>query len=477
MFWPRVRRCCGVDGTPAYRTKEQPKGTQSICCIWDCGHPCECLQRPHVCPAKFQTQTYAMDPADEYLTRTDLRIEQHRYDVADEVDAELVRQLEGVKAGRVPAFFYPNAGFDWEPIFRLSHLADVFVFADGRATESRFDQAFDVIRKKKTKVGEGLQTGQVGDPLYSEILERELLPVAVQEHLPWVREDAQPVAPWVAAKALVRYVGHLRRRVWLVFIGGSPLAAYRALFAERRIAPRCLCLRQLLEFDTPPEAMAAYGQRNTAWMNAAHWGSPFSEIVQEAGALPEFLVGERDLFRWPHRVLRQPLERWPEVPNAQPGHVRGIWVLPGARWPELRPKPVDASRRMTVTRRPIDPELARRFDAVVISPFLCQRYTWPEQTRIVLTEEPDPDLHLPPNPAVLVCDIRGKPLAEGLRLLEQVAAEHSLRRFAVESFGFEDEAEFLVEWRQSPGAIREVSFHVDSDGLFLDFAPQASATD
>lgn len=416
-----------------------------------------------------------MDPADEYLTRTDAGIERHRDELARQDEADLVRQLDGVKAGRVSAFFYPNAAFDWEPMFRLSHLANVFIYADNRVTENRFDQAFNAIRKHRTKVGQGLTTAQVGDPAYSETLERELLPVAIQEHLPWVRQDAEPVAPWVAAKLVERCIGSLKRRRWLLYVGGSPLAAYSALFAEHGVAPHCLCLRQLLEVDTPPEAMAAYDQRNTAWMNAAHWGSPFSEIVQEAGALPEFVVGDRDLFRWPHVALRQPLEEWHQVRHPRGGHIRGIWERPGASWPELRPAPDDGVRRVTITRRPIDPHLARRFDAVVVSPESFQRYHWPDHVRVILNETPNADLHLAVDPPILVCEVLGRPLPDGLELLEQIAREHNLRRFAAESFGFEDEGQYLAEWRQSAGVVTELSFHVAWDGLYLDFGPHASA--
>jgi hypothetical protein len=88
-----------------------------------------------------------------------------------------------------------------------------------------------------------------------------------------------------------------------------------------------------------------------------------------------------------------------------------------------------------------------------------------------------------------VREIEDRPLAEGLQLIEQAAVKRNLRRVAVESFGFEDEGEFLLEWRRGRKAkrgrtrttrksvIRELIFHVASDGGFLDFAPYADEFD
>jgi hypothetical protein len=430
-----------------------------------------------------------MDEADEYLIRTPSSIEDYRDELARQDEADLATQLDALKAGRAKAFFYPNPGFDWERLFRLSHLCSLFVYVDPRVTEDRFNRAFEAIRKQRTKAGAGLESLQVGDPPYTETLEREALPVALQENLDWVWDGTAPVTPWVTAKLLGRNIGQRRRRLWLLYIGGSPLAAYRRLFAEREVAPRCLCLRQLVDVDTPGEAMATYHQRSAAWRNAARWRGSLGQMVQTAGVpLPELLVGEYHQFGWPHDVARQYMENW-QANNPPDHYPKAIYGLPGASWPDLEPAQDRGERHVIVTRRPVNPRSARQVDAVVISPATYRRYEWPRHLTVILKQQPEGPAQPLPGQRVLVREIEDRPLAEGLQLIEQAAVKRNLRRVAVESLGFEDEGEFLPEWRRGRKAkrgrtrttrksvIRELIFHVASDGGFLDFAPYADEFD
>jgi hypothetical protein len=418
-----------------------------------------------------------MDEADEYLIRTPSSIKSHVDELACQDEADLASQLDALKRGRVKAFFYPNAGFDWEPIFRFSHLATVFIYADSRFTEDRFDRAFGLIRSQQTKVGPGLESTQIGNPVYADTLRREVLLAASVEILDWVWEGTRPVNPWVTAKLLGRNIGQRKRRLWLLYIGGSPMAAYRRLFAERKIAPRCLCLRQLVDVDTPGEAMVNYVQRNAAWISAAQVDGLLGQIIQTAGApLPELLVGDCHQFGWPHRNTRQRIENWQGI-NAPDELGRTISGLPGTGWPPVEPDQQRGKRHVIVTRRPLDPRSARKADAVVISPATYGRHQWPKHLTVILKQQPQGQEQPLPDQGVLVREIEDRPLAEGLELIEQVALERNLSRVAAESFGFEDEGEYLLEWRRSRGAVKELSFHAPSDGWLLDFGPYADECD
>jgi len=82
-----------------------------------------------------------------------------------------------------------------------------------------------------------------------------------------------------------------------------------------------------------------------------------------------------------------------------------------------------------------------------------------------------------PGDRIVVGDFAGKPLAEGLRIIEQVAKERNLPRMAMNRLGFEDEGVYIREWRQTGGAIRELTIHAIYDGTFLDLAPYADTCD
>ena len=68
-------------------------------------------------------------------------------------------------------------------------------------------------------------------------------------------------------------------------------------------------------------------------------------------------------------------------------------------------------------------------------------------------------------------------LPDCLRILDEITAERNLSRVAINRLGFDDEAEYLREWRQTQGAIKALTVHVPYDGTFLDFAPYADECD
>ena len=394
-------------------------------------------------------------------------------DSAERDEADLATQLADLKTGQAKAFVYLNAGFDWEPLFRFSHLCKLFIYVDPRFTEDRFDDAFKLIREGQTKVGAGLKSLQMGNPQYNNALARDIPLAEAQENLAWVWAGTKPVEPWVTAKLLGRNIGQVKRKLWLIYIGGSPLAAYQRLFVERKIAPRCLCLREHMDVDTPGEAMATFAERSAAWMLAARWRGPLGQMIHRRRApLPEFLVGDGDQFDWPHSDIRQSVTQWPVDFGAT------VRQQPGARWPDLQPANGQGVRRVVVTLTPLNPRTSRRVDAIVVSPSFYRRYQWPEHLTVILERPPRGAYEaVPDNARFLVREIAGKPLAEGLQIVEQVAAERNLSRVAMQRFGFEDEGEYLREWRQTDGAIKELTVHAIDDGTFLDFAPYADECD
>jgi hypothetical protein len=242
---------------------------------------------------------------------------------AAQAEADLELQLANLKAGRAKAFVYLNSGFDWEPLFRFTHLCGIFVYVDPRFSREQFNTAFNLIRAGQTKVGAGLESLPAGDTDYGKTLDREILPAAVQENLDWLGAGTDPVKSWVRAKLLSRKIGQHQRRLWLIYIGGSPLAAYKGLFADRQLAPRCLCLRQHMDVDAPEGATADDAQRQTAWAKAVLWDGPLGQMIRDQCApLPEFLVGDGHELDWPHEI-----RQFDSDLRLQPfcGDLRGKW--------------------------------------------------------------------------------------------------------------------------------------------------------
>jgi len=383
--------------------------------------------------------------------------------------ADLTLKLADLKAGRAKAFVYLNSAFDWEPLFRFTHLCSIFIYVDPRFSRAQFNDAFKLIGDGQTKVGAGLVSPRVGDPDHAETITRDILPAAVQENL----DGTETVKPWVTAKALDRKIGQQVRRLWLIFIGGSPLAAYQRLFADRQLAPRCLCLREYAYIDTPEEAESTIQERRAEWTKAVLWDGPLGQMIRDSHApLPEYLVGDGHELDWPHTDIRQLVADW------QRDFGTTIRQLPGARWPDFRPADEQGVRRVILTLRPLNPHTAKDVDAIVVTPAFYLRYQWPDHLTVILKRPPQGAYEILPDHArIVVCDIAGKPLAEGLRQIDQVARERNLSHVAVNRLGFEDEGIYLGEWRQADGVVKELTIHAIDDGTFLDLAPHADCQD
>jgi len=395
------------------------------------------------------------------------------YGKAKSCASGLAVQLADLKSGRATAFVYLHSAFDWEPLFRFSHLCSLFIFVDPRFSREQFNDAFNLIREGQTKVGAGLAGLPSCDPDYTATLARDILPAAVQENLDWLWAGTETVNPWVTAKALDRKIGQQVRRLWLIYIGGSPLVAYQRLFADRQLAPRCLCLREYADMDTPDAAEATIQERSAEWTKAVLWDGPLGQMIRDQRApLPEYLVGDGHEFDWPHTDIRQLVADW------QRDFGTTVRQVSGARWPDFQPADEQGARRVVVTLKPLNPQTAKDVDAIVVSPAFFLRYQWPEHLTVILKRPPQGAYEiLPDNARIVVCDLAGKPLAEGLRQIDQVARERSLWRVAVNRLGFEDEGIYLSEWRQTDGAIKELTIHAIDDGTFLDMAPYVDCQD
>jgi hypothetical protein len=81
--------------------------------------------------------------------RTKYWIDEGGHDGATELAQEAYRLWQDLPA-RDDVLFYPIADLDLEPLRRVGHLADVFLFADWRYEPSGFDETIGEIVKDDT---------------------------------------------------------------------------------------------------------------------------------------------------------------------------------------------------------------------------------------------------------------------------------------------------------------------------------------
>lgn len=138
---------------------------------------------------------------------------------------EAVALLQNLGSHKV--FLYPRgacAQFDWQPLYRLTHQCDVFVFTDcGNTQAGQFEEAVKNIARS-TPVADCLRFERLV-PLSSSLAQG-----------------------WGMVVELTRTVGSLDRRVHLVALAGNWVSLYNTLFWERK-PPRFLCVKNLSGFD------------------------------------------------------------------------------------------------------------------------------------------------------------------------------------------------------------------------------------
>lgn len=277
--------------------------------------------------------------------------------------------------------------------------------------------------------------------------------------------NLQERQPWGAVLQCSREVGERSRTIWLVFIGGSPLEAYRRLFirtGKPSTAPHFLAI-PTPEF-APADPAPAGGLEHLAeqWRAYAGYQGQLGRLIQDNNApLPKLLVADRSL-NWPTCMPHYSIPQWRNQGQTE------VHTLTRRGW-----------RHVTITRNPLDPASARAVGAVVVMAELFQtHHYWPDGVLVIINGLEPGDPNLPAGDGVVNCNIVGKPLHEALKLLEEVCAERGITKLAIQGLpGFEDEADDLAAWRQQEGRIKELILHVECDGHFIDYAPVADVID
>jgi hypothetical protein len=393
-----------------------------------------------------------------------------------EADEKAVKQLGAdLLAGNLPVFFYPASGFDWQPLHRFSHLCDVFVYADPRATKEQWleeRQALEPGATTKTRAGENLKTSQIlaWDFACNRVLTGAVGQLAEMRNEAWTRiPDLQTRPAWGAVQRLTRHVGGVAKDIWLIFLAGSPLAAYERLFVQTRTAPECLALHRPEILPHPPGVEQIEEDYAGLWPQFAGWDGELGRLVRNHPASTPRLQAGNAIIDWPTRAKHYSIPGWRSPWRTE------VYVTNSEPWPDLAPAPVLARRRVVVTRKPINPHYARSFGAVVLTSEKYHEYRWPAGVLVILSgPHLVPDLAVPDGPGVVNLTIVGIPLLTALAAVEEVCAARGITKVGVQGLpGFEDEAADLALWRETEGPVTELTIHFECNGHFIDFARAA----
>jgi hypothetical protein len=393
-----------------------------------------------------------------------------------------VTQLgDELKAGKRRVFFYAASGFDWQPLHRFSHLCDCFVYVDPRAKEPVWGCTaveFEIERRKlehgQTRAGENLRGIQLLalDEAY-RVLTEVVGPLAEMRNESWARiPDLQDRPAWGAVQKLRRRVGGQAKDIWLVYIAGSPLVAYRRLFIETGTAPECLAI-PMPEFPEALQNPHGHPPFQQQWVEFAGRDWELGQLLRDNNApLPRLLVAD-DIMDWHAHSIHYSISKWRSAWKTN------VHKMNNTPWPVLAPATGAGGRRVVLTRKPINPHHARAVGAIVVTSEKYHGCRWPVGVLVLISAPPMyPEYAIPDGPGVVNINIVDFPLLRALADVERVCAEHDITTVAIQGLpGFEDEAADLSWWRQQDGQIKELILHVGCDGHYIDFAPAADVID
>jgi len=424
-----------------------------------------------------------IDDLDAADIGTPERMERTAKRVGEANVVEITQFAKQLKEGRRRGvFFYAASKFDWEPIHRFTHLCDTFIYVDPRATKG----AFKVMQRKlegRTRAGSGLVTVTKNllspEAAYDEVifqLGQNLAEMRIDEWTGIPNLQNRPDRPaWGTVHKLKRTVGGVSRDIWLIFVSGSPLVAYERLFIKTGLTPEYLAI------GTPSYRAAAHLEYNNEirnkWIQFAAWDGEFGRFLRRKKAAVPKLVIVSDVLGWPTVSIYYYSTRWL---NSRRTFVR---TTSNDQWQNPAPVTKRGKRRVIITRRPLTPQSAASFGAVVLSPARFrqyQRHRWPQDLFVILSEPPEfHDEHpIPDGPRLVNLDLRGIPLLQALERVEAECIRHGITSVAIQGLlGFEDEATALATWRQQKGKIKKLILHVECDGHLLDYGQVADEID
>ena len=229
--------------------------------------------------------------------------------------------------------FCPGGGGDWEPMVKLYHLCNTFVFADmcanGEETAASLRGFFERIADALSGELRFVEARELalgtelcdGEHFMARFLD-DRCPAAAAAY----REAVQPLAQqerW-GVDALLRHgVGEEAREIRVLFLQGEASACYHGLYGCKGIAPHAVVL--------PPQ-----GGRRTVRSQQLTLAGPLGAVLRAEPRPAMVLAGNEDAgvltgTPWPHRWRalgewnRSVFTPWP-IPTRWWFDARQVWV-------------------------------------------------------------------------------------------------------------------------------------------------------
>ncbi len=332
--------------------------------------------------------------------------------------------------------FYPSGGLDWNPLYRLTHLAKVFLYVESSADQDAVTKSIRQI-DYLSPVGKGLSAPGVGlTKIGSSAMKRMGL----------LHDDGKLLEPWGLVAEITRIVGGEKRKVWLIYLGCSPIRAYQRLFRDRHMSPKVLCL-----------AHGSNGKESAAWN-----GPLGTAVAANDKGEPAIIIRGKEPDDWPWTRFWQEFASWD-------GRKAYTAQCPAA--PDRTRK-----KRLVISRLPLTPRTVGDAQAVLIGVKQFREFAWPDHLTLLLDTTGDfkPDERTRRlNLKFTAVPVTGLPLAEALLRVESACGRGKIKRVAAGKLGFEDEGLMLESWRLTRGHLEKLTLHCPHDGDVLSFGPFA----
>ncbi|MEN9576553.1 MAG: hypothetical protein RL514_4408 [Verrucomicrobiota bacterium] len=237
--------------------------------------------------------------------------------------------MEVAKQKASTTCFCPGGGGDWEPMVKLHHLCDTFIYADlcadGEESAASLRGFFEGIGGTLRGELRFVEARELS--LGTELCDCErFMGRFLDEHCPAsaaaYREAVQPLAQqerW-GVEALLRHgVNEEGRDIRVLFLQGEALACYQGLYAIRKLAPHAVVL--------PPQ-----GGRRTLRSQQLSLAGPLGAVLRAEPRPTLALAGLEDVGAltgspWPH--LWRELGEWNRAAFTS-------WPLPAHWWHDAR---------------------------------------------------------------------------------------------------------------------------------------------
>lgn len=349
--------------------------------------------------------------------------------------------------------FYPASYDDWQPMIRLSHLCDTFLYCDLGMTQGTFLSGLpgNHFPHDNLRLLDLQSIADVDLSLFenAETAVERMFPNAHFAH------RYQPRMGQIAS--LEVRMGDSVRPITLIFLNQEGIAAYHGIYSSRNVSPRVIC------------------RTDNGFMELARWEEPLGLLVQRSREQPEFLLDGTDRHRrnnWP----------WPNVwqlyPRLIPGRLEGCCYSKENRPAMLERRELQApgrtgERSISLRQEELHSGNIDSAEAVLITHKMSRNVVWPPDKAVIVIQRRHyvRSNHL--HESVLFSEAdEGPTMRSTLDALTCFCRVRGIKRVASVPFGFEHEGRELADWLGETGSELHITFYCATPGDYHSLSNQ-----